>query len=393
MPTVRGMTTHTDWSDLGGGIFRRTMEESPTPHGIMGTHERDNYDPMILVESDASLAYDGDNISSPRDGHWSYNPTTHEITVNPLGADASAVMVPLQGNVVTLASSSEEMTQNVTLRALRIEGSRGAIVDGDSTPPNYMSGLVFSGLQLRHAARYFILLSRGAPNVIIENTLGEYGMRGYSWAAASNDGFFGFRLFQAHGGIVRGNTIRHIGSSGQWRFSGTPPGSSVPTGSDNYWRCYHCDTPWNDPTWTRNSSSGEAMQAKQTDGFLFDSNFVDDASTMAYTFDCTRRGRMHNNTARHVMQGLNTRNQTPSGSWHYSCDNTIDGNTVEDSGGPNMRVSPGCGFAEAEVEASQLEAGCTYIANVTNNTFTHPTCDAIAAPTSPLITISGNTTN
>src|SRR5262245_53922839 len=106
---LRGMRAATDWQDMGNGVFRRTMQASvdPITNAGDGYPMRDAFDPANLYQRSAwvepgsgilehlPLGYAGDSLTSPGDGQWSYNPTTHAVYANPYGnAPASDILIP-----------------------------------------------------------------------------------------------------------------------------------------------------------------------------------------------------------------------------------------------------------------------------------------------------------
>jgi hypothetical protein len=362
VPIIRGMTLRSDWVPLGGGVYRRTMEATPNPDPLA----RDAYDPTILVQGTAYplslLGYSGDSVATPPDGQWSYDPPTQQIYVHPPGGvDAgTTVYVPNFGfNLVV-----QTPTNYVTLQYLTFEGVRGySIYFNTITPASPITGMTLSHLIQRYAGRKFIQTTRGTEGTLIQNNLSEYGGRGISFAFSTDDGFFGYRLFGFHDGIVQGNTIRHIGATGQVRLSG-----------GHAWPCSWCDPPWNDPTHTYISTSGTAYQVKQTDTATIEDNLAQDVSTEGLSLDVSRHVTVHRNTVHRASTGLGMLNFTPTAGcpttalteYCYNSDHVISANMLDDVGYADQ---VGCGMYI--IAGSERTVGGTMLAQIYNNVISH----------------------
>jgi hypothetical protein len=390
VPTVRGMTLRT-WTSLGGGLYSRTMEASPNTDTLPPV-ERDGFDPGILYQGTSypltPLGYAGDDVNTPADGKWSYLPATHAVRVNPIASadPATTIYVPHFGTGVYLASPSAY----VTLAYLAFEGPRQKAVQIAGVP-----GLTLSHIRASYWNEHGIHTSGagGAPGILIEDSVVEYGGRGISWAASNSDTAFAMRLFGADGGVVRRNVIRHIGSSGEIRLSCGPT-------CTNAHSCATCDAPWNTQTHTRYSFGGVAYQVKQTDGFTFEDNLAEDIGTTAMAYDATRHAVARRNTLRRTGGGFTVNNFTPSGGcpttstseYCYSCDDDFSGNTIEDSGGALFVVNGTSPVCSINVDAlTAMHTNCSYVAHITGNTIVRPRSQAVCGTSTALITIANNT--
>jgi hypothetical protein len=358
VPIIRGMTLRSDWVPQGGGVYSRTMEASPNTDPLA----RDDFDPTILVQGTAYplelLGYAGDGVSAPPEDQWSYDPTTQQIFVHPTGgADPTpTVFVPHFGFNVAVQTP----TAWVTLQYLSFEGVRGYSIHIETTAPaTPIAGMTLSHLIQRYAGRKFIQTTRGTQDTIIEDTISEYGGRGISFATNTNDGFFGYRLFGFQNGIMRRNTIRHIGATGQVRLSG-----------GTAWPCPWCDPPWNDPTHTFISTSGTAYQVKQTDTATMEDNLAEDISTVALGLDVSRHVTVQRNTVRRASTGFAMLNFTPTAGcpttapteYCYNSDDVIAANVLDEVGYADIA---GCGITV--VAGGARVVGGSMLAQVYNN--------------------------
>jgi hypothetical protein len=337
-PTIRGMTRRSDWVAQGGGVYSRTMEATPNPDPPLA---RDDFDPTMLMQGSVSpltmLAYAGDDVAAPADGTWSYFPATHRISVNPAGASdpAATVYVPHFGYHLQVQSPSSY----VTVQYVTFEGTRGKSVEIESLPPDQVTGVVLSHLIQRYVPHYFVHTSRGAPRLVIEDTISEYGGRGVSWARPISDAVFGYRLFAADAGVMRRNVVRHLGATGRIRLSCGPTCTNVRP-------CPWCDPPWNDPGHTEISTSGTAYQVKQTDGFLIEDNVAEDISTIAIDLDVSRDVVVQDNTVARAGSGISMRNFTPTqgcpttdpSEFCYSSGHIIRRNVVTEAGRDDANI-------------------------------------------------------
>ncbi len=364
-PTIRGMTLRADWIPLGGGVHARTMEQTPEPDG----QSRDAFEPNMIMQANdfpmTMLAYAGD-ARTPGPGEWSYAPATHQVFVNPVGgADPAAqIFVPhFTYNVHLLPP-----TAFLTLQYLAFEGSRGRGIEaGRSAGPNsVVPGLVMSHLVQRYVTRHFIL-GHVLPGVVIEDSLAELGCRGWSYANPQSDGCFGYRLFNVPGAMVRRNVMRHLGSTGRRRLSGTPGAAA--------WPCSWCDPPWNDPNHTEISATGIGYQIKQTEGATLEDNVAEDLQDGGLSLDVSRHVAVLRNRVTRAIRAFAMRNFTPTAGcptldpaeFCYNSDHLVDGNTF-DSVGFGGDIT-GCAIYLEAVAARANGAG--QLAEVSNNTVTN----------------------
>jgi hypothetical protein len=383
VPTIRGMARRT-WNNLGGGVYGRTMENGSPNQDPLPPEERDNHDPGHLLQGTTypltPLAYAGDSVATPAEGKWSYFPSSHEVRVNPIGtADpAATVYVPHFGTTVYVASPSAY----VTLAYMNLEGPRQKPVEIQG-----VTGLTISHIRASYWTQHGIHASGagGAPNLLVEDSIIEYGGRGRSWAPENSDGAFAVRIFKVDGGAMRRNIVRHIGSSGAIRLSCGPT-------CTNAWRCETCDAPWNSRTHTYISIAGIGYQVKQTDGFTFENNLAEDIGTGGIEYDVSRHVTGTGNTIRRAGYGFHIMNYTPAPGYTYTCNADFIGNTIEDSGSEMFTggaSNPRCSLDIPSL--SDLHTDCTYVAHVNNNRIVRPRTQAICGTTTALITVANNT--
>ena len=372
VPIVRGMSLRADWTNRGGGVYSRTMEATPEPDTQGRSANGPDYDPYMVMENDGAfpmtmLAYAGDDDTTPADGEWSYITATHEIYVNPTAsaAPATSVYVPHYAFNVHL----ESPTAYVTLQYFTTEGTRGRGMElrgnGSSTVP----GLVIRGVTQRYVTRHFIL-GQNLPGLVIEDSVGEYGCRGWSFANSQSDGCFGYRLFAVHGAAIRRNVLRHMGSTGRGAFkaSGAP------------WPCPWCDAPWNDPNHTAWSSYGLAYQIKQTDGAVVEDNTAEEVATGGISLDVSRNVTVQRNTLHRLRTAIGMRNFTPTGGcptvspsqFCYNSDHVIRENVIDEAGLDDM---DGC--AINITGGNEKHTGALMLAQIYNNVISHPAFGAI----------------
>jgi len=366
VPIVRGMTRRTDWVSRAGGVYSRAMEATPQVDGQGRSEFGPDYDPYMLMEDDGSfpmtmLAYAGDNVTAPGDGQWSFITASHQVYVNPIGSanPSTAVYVPHYAFNVHL----EDPTAYLTIQYLTTEGTRGRGMEVRGVGSADVNGLVIRGVTQRYVPRHFIL-GQNLPGLLLEDNVAEYGCRGWSFANPQSDGCFGYRLFAVPGGILRRNTMRHLGSAGRMRFSGP-----------NGWPCSWCDPPWNDPNHSQVSSFGVGYQVKQTEGATIEDNVADDLEEVGISLDVARRVTVQRNVVTRVTRGIGMRNFTPTAgcpstsplAFCYNSDHTIAFNTIDNVGFGGDASQ--CGIM-IEVGGAR-HTGATMLARVVNNVVTN----------------------
>jgi hypothetical protein len=364
IPRLRGMRRHDDWTRPAPGIYRRSME------AVTAADQRDAFDPGMVMQDAVPLAYAGDAVAAPRDGEWSYDPSTHTIAVNPIGqaTPAERIYVPS----VTFGIRMAPPTAFVSLRHLTYEGTRWIVLDAGA-PKTPSPGLAFTDLTLRFAPR-FLILTRKTPGLRLEGVLGEYGCRGVSWLARHHGGCWGVRAFGAHHATIRGNTMRHLGAAGRRRSGTAAPG----------WACPWCDPPWNQPGHTDVSALGLAYEIKQTDTATFAENVAEDTANGGCGLDVSRRVRVERNRFVRTREGVTIRDFTPTSGcptsdptrFCFNADHVIDHNVIVDSGSPQVRHSCAISVEETRAPRDQVRS----VARITNNTFIRPRGGTLCLP-------------
>jgi hypothetical protein len=376
-PRLRGMRRHDDWTEPRPGVFRRVME------AVEPGEQRDEFDPGMLMQDGKPLAYDGDAVAAPRDGHWSYDPATHAITVNPVGkARAQGIEVP----AVPIGIHMAPPTAHVTLQHFSYEGTRWIIVEA-GRPRKPSPGLVFADLTLRFAPRFFIH-THTTPGMRIERVVGEYGCRGISWLARHHGGCWGLRAFGANDATIRGNTMRHLGSAGGRRIGTNGPG----------WPCPWCDPPWNDGSHTDLSALGMAYEIKQTAGATLTGNLAEDTANVGCGLDVSRRVRVEGNRFVRTREGVTVRDFTPTSGcpttnperYCFNAEHVIERNTIEQSGNPKVKHS--CAISVDVGRKARTTAPPGPLARIVNNTIIGARGGTICLPKPPPagVVVEGN---
>jgi hypothetical protein len=376
VPTVRGMRTRADWTATSGGVYWRTMELSPE---IASSGDQNNTragDPLMVMQGTAHpfgmMPYAGDNVTAPPDGRWSFHPATRRLYVNPTGsADPATVVQIPHFSYVLLAHAP---TANVTVQHLNLEGARLVGAQWTGTPPG-LPGIRMRNLNVRYFPRQGIRTTNGAPGVLLEDVLVEYGCRGISWALSTGDGCFGLRLFGVHGGTVRRATVRHLGSAGRRRLS-------APQDPDG-WPCSWCDSPWNTVQSTEISTSGVGINVKQTNGATVEDSRIEDVSFGGVFVDVSRNVNVRRTATFRTASGLSQNNFTPTTGYTVSYDNLFEANRIE--------RADQCGITVMHAETPGRPAG-SLIATIERNTLIAArTAICVPTPTPAAIIVRNNT--
>lgn len=307
-----GSRRYTDWQNRGGGVYARVSEQTAVTEP---THNRDAWDPNTLYFDDATqpMPYAGDNVSAPTDGAWSYNPTTHEVAVNPPGvANADTIEVPFFHNVVVWAMPTEYLT----LQHLTMEMSRAANIQTYGSPSNNIEGLILRDLRVLGFPRFAIRMTNGAVAPVFEDLDIQYGCRGNSWGGASA-GCYGLRIFQAHNSIFRNIHIAHLGSTGRTEITA-------------YWGGPYLDAPWNDPQTTEISFFGFCFNLKQTTGSTIEDFSCEDYSQAGIGVDVSNAVVARRSVLRRGQTALGVIDFTPSGQWTQAYDVTFEDTLAQD---------------------------------------------------------------
>lgn len=310
-PILRGMLQRADWSPASGasGVWTRTMEATPDE---LTKQQPDAYHPMTLYQNTGAsvltpLGYDGDNVTAPRDGHYSYHASTHRLYVNPIGtADpATSIYVPH----LTILVEFESPAAYVTLRGFAIEGVRGILIESVNT--GYpLQGITIEQNEVRYFPDFGIHVN-GAPGVVIRNNVVEYGGRGLGGYAGSAYGAYGMRLFAIHGAVITGNVIGHLGHGA----------------------CAWCDPPWDDNDHSRLDEYvyANAIDFKQTEGGTIADNIVTDVADWGIALDVSRGVTLSRNRVERARIAFLTRTQTPVPGSTACADNLFTDNVVTQS--------------------------------------------------------------
>jgi len=364
VPTVRGMLTRADWTATSGGVYWRTMELSPEVVSSGDLNNTRTGDPLMVMQGTGHpfgmMPYAGDNVTAPPDGRWSFHPASRRLYVNPTGNANPATVVQIPHFSYTLLAHAP--TANVTVQHLNLEGTRLVGAQWTGTPPG-MAGIRMRNVNVRYFPRQGIRTTNGAPGILLEDVVVEYGCRGISWALSTGDGCFGLRLFAVHGGTVRRATVRHLGSAGRRRLS-------APQDPDG-WPCSWCDTPWNTVQSTEISTSGVGINVKQTNGATVEDSRVEDASFGGVFVDVSRGVTVQRTMTLRTASGLSQNNTTPTAGYTVSYNNIFQANRIEraDMCGINITDSttPGrpAGSLIATVERNTLIATGTPICGPT----------------------------
>jgi cysteine-rich repeat protein len=354
-PVLRGMWPRADWIAAGGGVWSRTMEAAPDPPS---DQQPDVYHPMTVYQSVGTgpltpLGYDGDNVSAPRDGHYSYHAGTRRLVVNPIGtAEPSAtVHVP---HITTLIEL-EFPAGYLTIRGLTLEGARANLINAVNTG-NQLRGIVVDGNQLRYFPRFGIRFN-GAPGLVIRNNVIEYGGRGLGGYEGGSYGCYGMRLFQSDGALIQGNAVAHLGHGG----------------------CSWCDAPWNDNDHSRLGTNvyANAIDFKQSEGGTIADNAILDVADRGIGLDVARRVTVSRNRVTRANAALVSRTQTPVPGYTACADNVFADNAVDQS---RIGVS---------VEDDGLIAGASFLARIERNAITNTATRYAVPDRSYVIVIEG----
>jgi len=314
-PIMRASRRYTDWVDRGGGVYSRIAEMSPD---MESTFNRDQYEPeTLLLASPTStlltfLPYAGDSVASPPDGNWSYNPTTHEVRVNPTGnADPSLIEVPYYQHALLWHLP----TQYVTIQDMAFEASRYSTLQTYGSPPDGgIHGLVFRRIRGWYAPRFLIIMTNGAVAPLLEDVDLQYGARGNSQPNGVNHGVYGLRLFMVHGITIRRVHVAHLGTMGR-TLAGAPQFGGP-----------FLDPPWNNTQVTEYPEWGHCLNIKQTDGGLVEDFSCEDFASVGIILDVSNGVVVRRTTLNRGEMGLSIRDQTPDGT-HTQCYN----NSFEDT--------------------------------------------------------------
>jgi hypothetical protein len=417
-------STASDWTIFSGAggadantVWRRTMEQFPSGTDDCGDQTatsggaRDEWDPMLLIQNDLPMPYHntggtcggggtgfnptdcddgvlgtcshdggscdchahcGDNATDPADGKWNFTPSTHHVYVNPTGTGdpRSTILVPHHTRILCLGPT----TDNVTFRQLQFEGSRYTGADiGDAGSTSQAQNIVLDDVRIRHFPRYGVL-GQNTPNLVIEDSLVEYGGRGYSFSTPSGDASFAIRLFNAPGLRLSRNNTRRMGAAGVVRYAG---------GNARF--CSWCGSPFNDATGatgTRNATTGLGIQLKQTDGALIEDNQSSDLFSGGVSIDVSRNVIVEDNTITNTGVCLSQQNFTPTGGcptsstseFCYNHNNIFRGNHCIDTGVDGLQF---CAAGIQQNDSSAWHTGGTFGVRVYNNEFIRPGFAAI----------------
>jgi hypothetical protein len=331
VPIIRGMRRRDDWTDEGGGVFSRVMELTPELASSGDENNARSGDPIMVMEGSADpftmLGYAGDDVTAPADGHWSFHPASRRLYVNPTGGAHPRDVMQLPHYSYGLLA--ERPTANVTIRNLAFEGTRLIGMQLTGQPLTPVSGMIVSDVRIGYFPRHGLRTTVAVPDITIERVTVEHGCRGMSWALDTGDGCFGLRLFSIHGGIVRGNVVRHMGATGEMRYSNP---AAMP------WPCAWCDAPWNVRSHTYASSTGVGINVKQTENALVEDNVVEDLSFGAIYVDTTRTSTIRRNRTMRTAWGIRQSNYTPAPGFEESYDDLYQDNCVERSEGCAVSV-------------------------------------------------------
>lgn len=298
-PTITGLDVKDDWNTTGSGsstIYYRTMEARTeyvgTDQPLDSAGNDDNYNPVqILYGTDLSdltqIQFQEPNITSPNDGFWSYNFSTHNVYVNPIGsAGAPTLWVPDLVGLITIQGSdscpggSQENcpeTAYVTFRRLVLAGSRWmGLLIWPAYTPNYKSGINLDNITVRYIPRFGINPYRN-QDFTWENILIEKGSRGVNINPTGYGGGFGLRTANMNGnGIIRNVIIRHYGTAGLHYDNNYATGGT---------ECPWCDPPWNVQAGNYVSTFGLALDIKKGTGVSAQGVTVSDVSGTAIRID------------------------------------------------------------------------------------------------------------
>lgn len=320
LPTIRGMVLRTDWTSMGGGVYRRAMEATPHDETTNSGRSDGNgaFDPYVVYESTDSgvtftpMAYSvgGDNQVIPADGSWSFCTnaticTLRAIYVNPTGAGdpATTVYVP---NLSNLAYSAQPSAY-FGLNALRFEGTRGVALDiGQSGAPQ--GGVQLTNLYLAHMKRIGIHFQRLTPDALFDNIFIEDIGRGESFQTSTSDSSYGMRGFHSDGITLQNSTVQLGGNDGLINFSGSNPHS-----------CSWCAPPWNDVNHTYASNQVIGIQIKQTNNATVRNNAVVEMQSGGISVDTCNDSIVERNVVTRVANGISISDFTPDHSGSLNC--------------------------------------------------------------------------
>jgi cysteine-rich repeat protein len=323
---LRGMRPATDWQSMGNGVYRRTMQASADPITTAddGYPMRDAYDPANLYQRNGyvepgsglvehlPLGYAGDGVTSPGDGQWSYDPTTHTVFANPYGsAPIGDVLIPFVSRLFDLRQSSGHWT----VQDLSLEGARAFIADhqpdGGSLP-----GMVFRNVGAGYVPRWIMRLNP-VPGVTLDNVRLRWIARGTSAIVPEDQrSGYGIRLFGAHGSTITGLDCRHLGSGTSWCGGA-------------------CMPPWNGNSFTVVPHGGHCVDIKQTDGFTFSDGVIDAGPVQGgVKVDVSRNGTVATTRFTRNVRAIVLNAQTPTTGFTttYSIfvdENLFDGNVTD----------------------------------------------------------------
>jgi len=211
-PTVTGLVRRVDWTQLSGGVWRRTMEIDTEyiPGGVTG-ELADDYNPGIVLQGDERTHLQYGTSNAPAEGHWFYEPATHRVYVNPIGTGNpntdTKLWVPTRPALFVIQGWSNDCpaapncppTNYVTFRRLSFEGARYkvmAIINGNDEGGNTQ---VYEDISARHAASVGILGSQFI-NLTMKRVTIEHIARGHYNANGLNG--FAMRIFLVNGGTL-----------------------------------------------------------------------------------------------------------------------------------------------------------------------------------------------
>ncbi len=304
-PEISGLVRRTDWTDAGGGVYWRAMEQVPSSQSFTGIENPpDDYTPSIVYEGDAQTPMQYISSTTPTDGRWSYQSSTHRIYINPTGSvnpnGTYKVWVPdrrglltISGGIYGCPAGTCPDSGYITFRRLLLNGSRwmGVVASDIQDSSRTLQGFVLDRVTVRRVARMAIVTSY-TGNMTLSNILIDTVGRGI---ASDTGGTFGIRIYHAFGGTLANITTQHMGQAG------ASPG--LP--------CQWCDAPWNDATGNPVSNLGHAIDLKQSYNVTVTNHTCSDVSTRCFQFDVSHDCTLDGFSYQRARYGIHIREYTP----------------------------------------------------------------------------------